>query len=101
MNFHLLDRTQWQQLTSTLMARRDNKIEQILGKWEYRKANYLIFIAAVADIILAYFIMAAGETNSFQSLSLAPIMLVVGYLILVPLAIIYRPGLFGKTDSVD
>ena len=83
------------------MAKRDNRIESILGKWEYRKVNYLIFLGAMADIILAYVLMAAGETNSFQSLSLAPIMLVVGYLVLVPLAIIYRPGLFGKRDSVD
>ena len=76
-------------------------IETILGKWEYRKTNYLIFLAAVADIILAYFIMAAGETNSFQSLTLAPLMLVFGYLVLVPLAILYRPGLLRnkKTDA--
>ena len=83
------------------MAKRDNRIESILGKWEYRKVHYLIFLGAIADIILAYVLMAAGETNSFQSLSLAPIMLVIGYLILVPLAIIYRPGMFGKRNSAD
>lgn len=83
------------------MAKRNNRIEQILGRWEYRKTNYLIFVAAIADIVLAYILMAAGETNSFQALSLAPIMLVVGYLVLVPLAIVYRPGLFGKRDSAD
>ncbi|MCH7574796.1 MAG: hypothetical protein IIA59_06685 [Candidatus Marinimicrobia bacterium] len=81
------------------MAKPKNTIESILGKWEYKKTNYLIFLAAVTDIILAYFIMAAGETNSFQSLTLAPIMLVIGYLILVPIAILYRPGLFGKSGT--
>ena len=77
----------------------NNRIDTILGKWEYRKTNYLIFLAAVVDIFLAYVIMATGETNSFQSLSLAPIMLVVGYLILIPLAILYRPGLLNRKNS--
>lgn len=97
----LLDRGRQPQVTLPPMAKTNNRVESILGKWEYRKANYLIFLAALADIILAYFIMAAGETKSFQSLTLAPIMLVIGYLILVPLAILYRPGLFGsrKTDA--
>ncbi len=34
--------------------------------------------------------MALGETYSFQSLTLAPIILSIGYLVLIPLALIYK-----------
>ena len=63
----------------------------ILGRWEFSRINYLIFLAGIVDILLAYVIMATGDTNSFQSLTLAPIMLVIGYILLIPLAILYKP----------
>lgn len=63
----------------------------ILGRWEFSRINYLIFLAGIVDILLAYVIMATGDTNSFQALTLAPIMLVIGYILLIPLAILYKP----------
>ena len=64
----------------------------IFGRWELSRTNYLIFLAGIVDILMAYVIMATGDTNSFQALTLAPIMLVIGYIILIPLAILYKPG---------
>ncbi len=73
----------------------------IFGDWEFGRANYMIFLVGILDIVLAYVIMARGATNSFQSLTLAPIMLVVGYLGIIPLAILYKsrakPGQSGKS----
>jgi hypothetical protein len=34
--------------------------------------------------------MATGETTSTQSLTVAPIMLFLGYIIVIPAALIYR-----------
>jgi hypothetical protein len=34
--------------------------------------------------------MATGTVNSFQSLTLAPIMLFLGYIIFIPASLIYR-----------
>jgi len=34
--------------------------------------------------------MASGETYSFRSLTLAPLVLLVGYLLIIPLALLYR-----------
>ena len=48
------------------------------------------FIAGIILVILGYIVMAAGETYSFQSLTLAPILLFVGYIILIPIALIYK-----------
>jgi hypothetical protein len=41
-------------------------------------------------IILGYVIMAVGDTYSFQSLSVAPILLTIGYIFLIPASLIYK-----------
>ncbi len=41
-------------------------------------------------IIIGYFFLAQGPADSFLSLSVAPVFLVVGYCILIPLSILYR-----------
>ena len=43
-------------------------------------------------ILLGYMIMATGETESFQSVKLAPVILVVGYCIIIPAAILVKPN---------
>jgi general stress protein CsbA len=72
--------------------RSPKKAAPVFGRWEFSRTNYLIFLAGILDIFLAYAVMATGETNSFQSLTLAPIMLVIGYVVIIPLAILYKPG---------
>jgi hypothetical protein len=63
----------------------------IFGKWDFTSTNYLIFLGGIVLIILAYVIMALGDATAFQSVTLAPILLVIGYLVIIPLAIIYKP----------
>ena len=62
----------------------------IFNGWSYDKENYILFGAGVITIILGFIIMAAGDTYSFQSLSLAPILLFIGYIILIPIALLYK-----------
>ena len=54
------------------------------------KENYYIFLAGVLVTILGYIFMAQGPADSFWSLTLSPIVLVISYCILFPLAILYR-----------
>ena len=54
--------------------------------------NYLIFAVAVMILILGYVSLSKGPADSFWSLTLAPILLVIGYCILVPLSIFWRSG---------
>ena len=68
---------------------KDSSGEIFLG-WSFDKENYVFFIAGIISVILGYILMATGETYSFQSLSLAPILLFVGYIILIPIALIYK-----------
>ena len=54
----------------------------------FSKRNYLIFIFGILMIILGYFVMATGHVDSFQSLTLAPILLFLGYIVLIPISLI-------------
>ena len=60
-----------------------------------RQITFLLF-SGIFLIILGYFIMAYGEVNSFQSLTLAPIILFIGYIILIPSALIYKERIINK-----
>ena len=63
---------------------------QLIDSWTFEKTNYTLFVIGVLFIIIGYFVMANGTVNSFQSLTLAPILLFLGYIIFIPAALIYR-----------
>ena len=58
--------------------------------WSFTSKNYIIFGIGLVTIILGYIVLALGTVNSFQSLTLAPILLFIGYLFIIPFALIYR-----------
>ena len=62
----------------------------IFDGWSYDKENYILFGTGIITIILGYIIMATGDTYSFQSLSLAPVLLFTGYIVLIPIALLYK-----------
>ena len=76
---------------SKLFHNKDNDSNtSVFESWNFSAPNYVLFGIGVALIIVGYLIMATGEVNSFQSLTLAPIMLFIGYIIVIPTALIYR-----------
>jgi amino acid transporter len=56
----------------------------------FGRENYIIFFIGILVIVLGYIFLAQGPADSFWSLTLAPILLVISYCIIVPIAIIYR-----------
>ena len=62
----------------------------LFESWSFSKPNYILFAIGLALVIVGYFVMANGTVNSFQSLTIAPIMLFTGYIIVIPAAVIYR-----------
>ena len=62
----------------------------LFESWFFSTVNYYLFGIGLALIILGYIVMASGEVNSFQSLTVAPIILFVGYIIFIPAALVYR-----------
>ena len=53
-------------------------------RWPYGKKNYIIFAAALIVIIIGFWTLSTG------SITLAPILLVVGYCVLLPVALIIK-----------
>ena len=58
--------------------------------WPYKRKNYLLFGVGVFVIIVGYLIMYSGEVDSFQSLVISPLLLLVGYLVIIPMAILIK-----------
>ena len=62
------------------------------------RTNYIIIIAGAALIIATYILLATNNTvYGFIPLDVVPILLFVGYLIIVPIGIMYR----GKKKAAD
>tara|TARA_Y100000739_G_C20188297_1_gene275447 strand:- start:68 stop:304 length:237 start_codon:yes stop_codon:yes gene_type:complete len=75
---------------SKLFYNSEKTVTPLFNNWSFSKINYLLFFAGILFIIIGYIIMSFGETYSFQSLSIAPVMLFMGYIILIPASLIYR-----------
>ena len=56
----------------------------------FDRLNYRLFLAGIGVIILGYIAMMQGPWNSFLSLHLAPMLLLIGYCVLIPIAILKR-----------
>lgn len=55
-----------------------------------QRSNYTIIIAGVAVNILGILIMMSGDALSASAVTIAPIILFIGYCIIIPLGIIYK-----------
>jgi hypothetical protein len=59
------------------------KVEKVT-RWPFGKKNYYLFGAALAAMIIGFVLLGYG------SMTIAPILLVLGYCVLMPLAIIVK-----------
>ena len=58
-------------------------------EWPFNKTNYAIFGIGIIMIIIAYLIISSNEVNSVASTKIGPLMLFLGYCIIIPISIIY------------
>ena len=65
------------------------KIKNILSIKDIDRIIILIGIGILV-IILGYVLMVTGEVDSFQSIKLAPVVLLIGYMVIIPLSIFYK-----------
>ena len=72
----------------SIMENKNKKTLQF--SWPYERKNYVLFGVGVFVIIVGYLIMYLGEVNSFQSLVISPLLLLVGYLVIIPMAILIK-----------
>jgi hypothetical protein len=63
--------------------------KKITNRLNLTKANYILLIIAIVVIIAGYIVMKyAGDDLGDKTIS--PILLTIGYLVLVPLALFYK-----------
>ena len=56
----------------------------------YTRINLILLILGFAFLVAGYLALATKPWNSFLSMSVAPIFLILGYCVLIPAAILYH-----------
>ncbi len=69
----------------------DQNNKTLFHSWSFGKINYQLLGIGLFTIILGYIVMATGETESMQSIKIAPLILIFGYCVLIPIAILVKP----------
>jgi membrane protein YdbS with pleckstrin-like domain len=63
--------------------------------------NYVVLMIAIGFLILGFILMSFGPWDNQISLSVAPVVLLIGYVILIPLSIFVKiPKRFSKENNV-
>jgi len=63
------------------------------------RENFLILGLGLGVIVAGYLAMLEGSVEGFLPLVAAPILLVLGYCVIIPLGILYRKSLFSKKEA--
>ena len=72
------------------MNKKNQDKTSIFGIWDLDRNNYKLFAIGILIILFGYYLMLSGETTSFYSTKLSPIILVIGYCIILPFSIFYK-----------
>ncbi len=65
----------------------------------FTRKNWQFFALGLVSIALGYIFLRIPPADGFFSLTLAPLLLVVGYCAILPLAILYRDGQSADEDT--
>ena len=62
-------------------------------EFPFTRRNWAIFLIGLVTIALGYFFLSRPPADGFMSLTLAPLLLVLGYCVIIPAAILVRDRL--------
>lgn len=65
------------------------------------KKNFSIIGAGLGVILLGYIAMLEGSVEGFLPLVVAPILLVLGYCVIIPIGILYRQSASKAADTAS
>jgi len=72
------------------MAKKRKPQNKLFKSWSFEKINYQIFSIGIIVIMIGYIIMISGSTTSAVSTKVSPVILVIGYCIIIPLSILFK-----------
>jgi len=85
------------------MAKKTKKRKPITRKKRkslpFTRKNYQIFGIGILILIIGYIFLSIGPEDSFFTRTLGPVILVIGYCIVIPLSILYREKRKPKTAN--
>lgn len=67
----------------------------------WNKQNYILLFIGVVVIIFGFIFMAQGPWDSSSSLYLSPIILLIAYIVILPLAILFKKKKNTLTKDVS
>lgn len=67
--------------------------------WE--KTNYILFGLGMFLIIVGFYFMGQGEWDSSSSMVISPILLFLGFVVVMPASILYRKRESVQADSTQ
>ena len=67
----------------------------------FTRKNWMLLALGLVTIIVGYVLLGIPPADGFLSLTLAPILLVAGYCVLIPLAIMVRDRSDGVGKAAD
>jgi hypothetical protein len=71
------------------------------GNIPFSRQNYVIMGVGLVVIAAGYLAMLEGSIEGFLPLVVSPILLVIGYCVIVPLGILYRKSPAAAADSTS
>lgn len=70
--------------TKTAASEQTDKKDGNEGAAPFTLVNYILFTAGLLDIVIGWFLLRGGH------ITIAPVMLIAGYCVIIPLAIVFR-----------
>ena len=71
------------------------------GDLPFTRKNWSLALVGLAVILLGYVFLRIPPAEGFLSLTLAPVLLVVGYCVLIPMAILVRDQSADQEDEAE
>ena len=84
--------------TSAATAKSRKKKEEQHLRIALTKTNYMIIGIGIIVIIIGYIFMSENSVDGFLPTVIAPILLIIGYCVIVPLGLLYKDK---KDDSIS
>jgi len=82
------------------MAKAKKKLPEEKYHFPLGKTNYTILIIGIVTLIIGYICMAIPDhPDDFLTRTLSPIILVIGYLIIIPVGLLYRDKKLKKDNK--
>jgi hypothetical protein len=69
------------------------------GVFPLERENYIIIAVGLLFIVLGYVALSGNSVDGFSQLTIAPLLLLVGYCVIIPIGILYKPK--KKSSSTE